>query len=495
MQRLPPISTDAALWRLPLSDATAMALVDAFLLDDPQAQHNQLSALLSDDPSLSLWTVCAARSFGEETAQTIGELAAWLAHNALDALQWPDEAESACAAERSVDADLADELLVSSIVVARRTAELAVDEPLHSTAFLVGQLHNAAQWFSMSRAEQVNESNDVSHNSLPKWLSAALNDVAGAAESCAEVAPVRQAMNELSACDVDAKSSVLSRHVNEARRIAELWATSIPSSVNTLPRLMRRLARWHDLEVRFAESLEREKLAAMKQLAYGASHEINNPLANISTRAQTLLHGESDPERRRKLATINSQAFRAHEMIANMMLFAHPPTTHPQKFDVALLIDEVIAELSEEAASQGTELRRISMEEPIEITADRDQLAVALKALGHNALEALGCGGRTEYRVQRYAMPRAHAAEHVEISINDTGPGIPPEVRRHLFDPFYSGREAGRGLGFGLSKCWRIVTEHGGRLEVESKPERGTTFYIRLPVAAQANEIRRRVAS
>ncbi|MEX0818839.1 MAG: histidine kinase dimerization/phospho-acceptor domain-containing protein, partial [Pirellulaceae bacterium] len=89
-----------------------------------------------------------------------------------------------------------------------------------------------------------------------------------------------------------------------------------------LSRLVERLIRLKQLETDFDDALVREKLASMRELAYGASHEINNPLANISSRAQTLLDDESDPQRRRKLATINSQAFRAHEMIADMMLFA-----------------------------------------------------------------------------------------------------------------------------------------------------------------------------
>ena len=67
------------------------------------------------------------------------------------------------------------------------------------------------------------------------------------------------------------------------------------------------------------------------------------------------------------------------------------------------------------------------------------------------------------------------------IRVTDDGPGITPEERRHIFDPFYSARQAGRGLGLGLSKCWRIVTNHGGRIEVESRPGQGTTFVITLP--------------
>ena len=71
--------------------------------------------------------------------------------------------------------------------------------------------------------------------------------------------------------------------------------------------------------------------------------------------------------------------------------------------------------------------------------------------------------------------------EAVEIIVRDNGPGISAEVLPNIFDPFFSGREAGRGIGFGLSKCWRIVTQHGGQIDVESEPGRGATFKITLP--------------
>src|ERR1700681_2961791 len=100
----------------------------------------------------------------------------------------------------------------------------------------------------------------------------------------------------------------------------------------------------------FAERLDREKLDALKELAYGAGHEINNPLANISARAQTLLTGELDADRRRLLAAINAQAFRAHEMIADMMLFARPPELKLERFDLAEVVAGVCDELGPQAA-------------------------------------------------------------------------------------------------------------------------------------------------
>src|SRR4249920_1123377 len=89
----------------------------------------------------------------------------------------------------------------------------------------------------------------------------------------------------------------------------------------------------------FDSAVESAKLRALYNFAYGLSHEINNPLANIATRAQTLLVDEKDPERRRKLATIVQQAFRAHEMIADLMLFAHPPKMQPREVNVVRLVD------------------------------------------------------------------------------------------------------------------------------------------------------------
>ena len=245
-----------------------------------------------------------------------------------------------------------------------------------------------------------------------------------------------------------------------------------------LPDLAARLERLALLESEFGHAVETAKLEAMRQLAYGASHEINNPLANISARAQTLLQDERDPERRRRLAAINSQAFRAHEMIADMMLFARPPQPVPLDVQLPALADDVIRRLAEDAAAQKTELVRVGPDEPLVTRVDPTQIRVALRALLTNSLESLGDGGRIEVSVGR-----GSEAGTAQIVVSDNGPGIRPEDRPHIFDPFYSGREAGRGLGFGLSKCWRIVTAHGGRIEVLDSSARGASFRITLPLA------------
>jgi signal transduction histidine kinase len=251
-----------------------------------------------------------------------------------------------------------------------------------------------------------------------------------------------------------------------------------------------------DSERRFAEALEAAKLEAMAEFAAGAGHEINNPLTVIAGRAQMLLREEKDDERRRALALINAQAMRIYEMIADMRLFARPPRPELQLLDPGELIARLIDEMTPAAAQQGTVLCRVGQVSnvpssenaaspvlpgrletcPTLISADPIQLMVALRALCQNALEALGRGGRIEISL-------TITGKQVEISISDDGPGIPPEQRQHIFDPFYSARQAGRGLGMGLAKCWRIVAGQGGQIAVDAGPAGGAKFTIIVPRA------------
>ncbi|MCG8449039.1 MAG: HAMP domain-containing histidine kinase, partial [Pirellulales bacterium] len=201
----------------------------------------------------------------------------------------------------------------------------------------------------------------------------------------------------------------------------------------------------------------------------------------IAARAQSLLREERHPERRLSLEAIHQQAMRAHEMISDLMLFARPPKLDVRTFDLSALLQDIadnfVAECNERQISLHLEIPKL----PVEIPGDRQQLAVAISALCTNAMEAIGSKGTVQ-------MVLNEQPAEATLEVSDTGPGISPEVRKHLFDPFYSGREAGRGLGFGLSKCWRIVTDHGGTIVVSSKPQQGATFFLTLPIHRDAVE-------
>ena len=251
---------------------------------------------------------------------------------------------------------------------------------------------------------------------------------------------------------------------------------------------MSKLCRLARLEGEFEAALEEAKLQAMYKLAAGAGHEINNPLGSIAGRAQLLLRDEAEPDRRRTLAKINSQAFRAHEMIADMMLFARPPKPEYEEIVPDSLLEGLIEELEEITEQQEAQIKSHIADDVVSFRADAAQLRVVLRAMCTNALEASGMGGRVEITVGRGPARKslgapASPATTVQITVRDNGPGFSEEEREHLFDPFYSGREAGRGLGFGLSKCWRIIRNHGGSIDVTSDPGCGATFEISLPAA------------
>lgn len=289
--------------------------------------------------------------------------------------------------------------------------------------------------------------------------------------------------------------------------------TEIPPSFDAVWRarlaaIGSRLAENAVLSQRFADELEAAKLAALKEFAYGAGHEINNPLANISARAQTLLRDESHGERRRALATINRQAMRAHEMISDLMLFARPPRMEVSEVDVAEVVRRVVDELAPLAEAQATQLLARDVDSPLIALVDGGQLGVAIKAIVRNALEAVAAGGNVEATARIVDGPAERDGPHdgnaagtqirrgpesaatsvpsprlLEVAVRDDGPGFSERELAHLFDPFFSGREAGRGLGFGLCLAWRIATDHGGQVAVMSESRRGATVALTVPLA------------
>jgi signal transduction histidine kinase len=237
----------------------------------------------------------------------------------------------------------------------------------------------------------------------------------------------------------------------------------------------------HESRKSYERRLQHEKLLSMKQLAYGASHEINNPLANIATRAQSLLTDERHPERRRKLAIVYEQAMRAHEMISDMMLFAHPPEIKLQSVDVYDLVRQVLNEMRSAIRDRNVtaDLRRYPQVEDIWI--DPTQISVAVKALVRNSLESIEASRTDEPgRIIVRIWPDDDGL--LAISVADNGGKLTPDAEKHLFDPFFSGREAGRGLGFGLSKAWRITQLHHGELVWDREYSGGTQFVLRLPI-------------
>ena len=219
-----------------------------------------------------------------------------------------------------------------------------------------------------------------------------------------------------------------------------------------------------------------DRLEALAEYAAGAGHEINNPLATIIGRANLLLKDERDPPRRQMLMSIGAQAYRIRDMIGDTMLFARPP--QPDLSDVR--ISEVLTAVTQkQTAELANERCRINVDcdDTILVRADTTQLAIVLSELLRNSREALRPGGG-EIEISVTAK-----SGQAVIQVSDRGKGFTSIEQAHAFNPFFSGRQAGRGLGFGLPKCWRIIQQHEGQIEIASAPGGPTTVTVAWPLA------------
>ncbi len=229
--------------------------------------------------------------------------------------------------------------------------------------------------------------------------------------------------------------------------------------------------------VSFVISPDRDKLEALAEFAAGAGHEINNPLATIIGRAQMLLKDETDPQKRQMLMSIGAQAYRIRDMIGDTMLFGRPPCPEFQVINLAKVVDRVMIKHKADLEN-GRSTVSIQIPESIVLRADPTQLSIVVSELLRNSIQALQPGGG---EIQISATADAKIAF---IEMTDRGVGFRDDEREHAFDPFFSGRQAGRGLGFGLPKCWRIIDQHSGQIEIQSTPSGPTTVKIVWPLAS-----------
>ncbi|MDR0522470.1 MAG: HAMP domain-containing histidine kinase [Planctomycetaceae bacterium] len=239
------------------------------------------------------------------------------------------------------------------------------------------------------------------------------------------------------------------------------------------------------------DELEEQKLNALAEFAAGAGHEINNPLAIIAGRTQLLLREITLPEHRRQLEMIAAQVKRACEMIADIRFFARPPQPEISRFDLVeelkLLAGEHQKLMSENNARLFTDFALSGCETTgAVIESDPVLLHMAAAMLLNNAGESVqsgGCGGTVWLRLRR-------SGKSWKIIVEDDGPGVSEEIRPLIFDPYYSGRQAGRGLGFGLPKVWRIMQILGGSVCFEP-PASFTleiTNFLRPPCSAAGTD-------
>lgn len=220
-------------------------------------------------------------------------------------------------------------------------------------------------------------------------------------------------------------------------------------------------------------------LEAMAQFAAGAGHEINNPLGSILGQTQILLKSEQATDRKQAFETIGAQAWRVRDMIGNAMLFARPPVPKKEQMNVVEVVQQALTPIEKSALEFGVEIHFATSADEILVVADHSQLSTLISQLVRNSVESLH-GADRDGRVT--VTLRDDLPGTCELSVVDDGPGIvSDEVRQHLFNPFYSGRSAGRGLGFGLCLAWQIVRMHGGMILHGTPDKGGAAFHVALP--------------
>jgi signal transduction histidine kinase len=217
-----------------------------------------------------------------------------------------------------------------------------------------------------------------------------------------------------------------------------------------------------------------ERLAALGQMAATVGHELRNPLG-VLTNSMYLIRGalspRGDDRLRRQLDTADREISAATLIVSDLLEFSRPRVAHPVPVD--------LAELIAEAVSVAPPPSGISVDQQTDgvapVFVDRDQIRQVLLNLLTNAYEAMPEGGEVTLAV------RVVDAE-IEVTVSDTGVGMDDATRERVFEPFFSLKTKGTGLGLAVSK--RIVEDHTGSLEIMSEPDRGATVRLRLPLTS-----------
>ena len=223
---------------------------------------------------------------------------------------------------------------------------------------------------------------------------------------------------------------------------------------------------------------EAERLATTGELAAGMAHEIRNPLAAI-VNATALLTDEAGltaPERSATVTALRTEARRLNRILSDFLRFARPQEARRAPADIRDVVQHVGALIREDRSRGARVDVKVAVDPAVPRFAfDRDQLTQVLWNVALNGVQAMNGRGRLTLDVAR-------EDHHVALAVSDTGPGIPRDMLPRVFEPFYSAKPNGSGLGLTIAE--RIVTAHGGRIDIDAAPGGGTRVTMRFPIEA-----------
>jgi signal transduction histidine kinase len=292
------------------------------------------------------------------------------------------------------------------------------------------------------------------------------------------------------------ESQRLGPQVQEITAIASGWSLALRTAqireeARTLAEQLAEVNR--KLQSAQAEILRSRTMITVGEMAAGAAHEMNNPLAVISGRSQLLAQQLADAKHKAAAHLIHEQSHRLTDIISELMDFAKPVPPKPAETDLADLIDRALheAKLQADVVDRTVE---VTIGDVPSVVVDKDQVMAALMELFDNAFNATD-------PVKGHIVVNAGFdpfSRKVAVTISDNGCGMDENTLKRAFDPFFSSRPAGRRRGMGLPKALRWVEASGGSIRLESRPGQGTRSLVLLPAtqpaATQAKKAPRRAA-
>lgn len=306
---------------------------------------------------------------------------------------------------------------------------------------------------------------------------------------------IRVPVNKLTAATRAIASGNLQYKIPVQRRdeIGQL-ANSFNIMVEELSRAQSEITEWsHTLQQKVKQKtgeLERiqthlihvEKMASLGKLAATVAHELNNPLGGILAYTRLtqkrLDNGQLTPEKlnsiQEDLAIVKNETVRCGNIVNNLLLFSRRDIGECEFQDIKTILDNCMKLLLHHLSLQQIKLIQVLPDEPLEARCDKEQIQQAALAIIMNAIEAMPNGGTLTIKALA-------EGDKIKIGISDTGEGIADEHLPHIFEPFYTSKREGKGIGLGLSVAYGIIERHKGQIEVESTVGKGSTFVITIP--------------
>jgi signal transduction histidine kinase len=240
-----------------------------------------------------------------------------------------------------------------------------------------------------------------------------------------------------------------------------------------------------------AQLIQSEKLSGIGEFVAGVAHELNNPLTSVMGFSELLQRADTDPQHKRYLDMVHKSALRCQKIVQNLLSFARRHKPERKLSNINELVEGAVEILQYQMRTSNIEVvTRLDPHLP-KAMVDPHQLQQVFLNIINNARQAIEASQpRGCVRINSEAT-----SQSVRVTFQDNGPGIPEANLSKVFDPFFTTKDAGKGTGLGLSLCYGIVKDHGGTINVRSRPGEGASFSVELPLAPHTAEIAKEAQS